>query len=155
MGPWVPGNAHPDKGKLATRLPLSFLVVEDNRVLRKILVRMLQDLGYTHIIEAYDGADAVRQMERHRQRMRSGETTYNIDVVLMDLWMPTMNGYQATEKILGLYHGYEYKPPVVMAVTADTTDEATERVARAGMKGPLTKPYKTRDLERNLLELGI
>jgi signal transduction histidine kinase/AmiR/NasT family two-component response regulator len=156
MNSCVLPNSRPDHGKLATRLPLSFLVVEDNTVLRKILVRMLHDMGYTIILEAYDGVDAVRQMERHRQQMQSGEVTFNIDVVLMDLWMPTMNGYQAAEKIVNLYDDEnDCKAPMILAVTADTTDEATERVARAGMKGPLTKPYKSRDLERNLLELGI
>ena len=114
---------------------------------------MLRDMGYTRILEAYDGADAFRQIEKHRQSIFTGEATYDIDVVLMDLWMPTMNGYQATEKIMTLYDSANSKPPLVLAVTADTTDEALEAVARAGMKGPLTKPYKAKDLERNLLEL--
>jgi CheY-like chemotaxis protein len=60
-----------------------------------------------------------------------------------------MNGYEAAERIREIYAEH---PPVVMAVTADVTDEATEKVVRAGMKGPLTKPYKMKDLERNLLE---
>lgn len=145
----------PQKLKLAAKLPLSFLVAEDNAVLRRILVRMLLDMGYTRVHEAYDGAEAVRQMERHQQRLQRGEVDYQIDMVLMDLWMPSMNGYQATEQILNLFtkHVPESTPPLVLAVTADVTDEATERVISAGMKGPLTKPYKTKDLERILMEL--
>jgi signal transduction histidine kinase/AmiR/NasT family two-component response regulator len=148
-------SASAPKVKLANRLPLAFLVVEDNAVLRRILVRMLEDMGYKHIQQAYDGADAVRQMEMHLRRLRAGEVDYEIDVILMDLWMPTMNGYQATEKINNMFSPEDESltPPAVLAVTADVTDEATENVAKAGMQGPLTKPYKMKDLERNLLEL--
>jgi signal transduction histidine kinase/ActR/RegA family two-component response regulator len=135
--------------KLSIRLPRSFLVVEDNVVLRKILVRMLKDFGYTNIIEAHDGAHAVKQAEKHLDRLRKGEVAFNIDVVLMDLWMPRMNGYEAFKRIQAMFQDH---PPVVLAVTADVTDEATMKVVNSGMKGPLTKPYKMKDLERNLLE---
>jgi signal transduction histidine kinase/ActR/RegA family two-component response regulator len=135
--------------KLAIRLPRSFLVVEDNVVLRKILVRMLRDFGYTNILEAHDGAQAVKQAEKHLEKLRRGEVLYDIDVVLMDLWMPRMNGYEAFKRIRAMYGDH---PPVVLAVTADVTDEATMKVVNSGMKGPLTKPYKMKELERNLLE---
>ncbi|KAF2671274.1 hypothetical protein BT63DRAFT_423486 [Microthyrium microscopicum] len=151
------------KRKLAHNLPLSFLVVEDNHVLRKVLVQMLRNFGYAHVHTAYDGADAIRQMELHHKRVLSGEALYEIDVVLMDLWMPTMTGYQAAEYILK--HSAEnmplhdakslggWKTPVIMAVTADMTDEAIVNVSKAGMRGPLMKPYTILDLERTLWEL--
>jgi CheY-like chemotaxis protein len=137
---------------LASRLPLSFLVVEDNLLLRRILMQMLHKMGYQRILEAYDGAEALRQMEAHQRRLASGEVDYEIDVVLMDLWMPTMNGYETAERIFGKAgKAVAWKKPVIMAVTADVTDGAIERVASSGMRGPLTKPYTQSDLERNLL----
>jgi len=151
--------------KLAAVLPLSFLVVEDNSLLRKVLIQMLRNLGYTQIHEAYDGQDALRQMEEHRRRVLAGEAAYEIDVVLMDLWMPNMNGYSAAECILSqstltaeaapkkVDPKRGWKTPIIMAVTADVTDEAMESVAKSGMQGPLTKPYKQIDLERTLVEL--
>lgn len=71
-----------------------------------------------------------------------------MDVVLMDLWMPLMDGYEATEKIL---RG-SGKRPTVLAVTADVTDGALERAAEVGMKGYMTKPYKLADLQRLIEE---
>ncbi|KAG9657139.1 hypothetical protein KCU69_g15713, partial [Aureobasidium melanogenum] len=80
---------------LAAKYPLNFLVAEDNKINRKLLVNMLNKFGYKTVIEAYDGAEAVRQMSKNP----------SVDVVLMDLWMPFMDGYEATEKILAMSHG--------------------------------------------------
>lgn len=140
--------------QLALKHPLTFLVVEDNKINRKLLVNMLMKLGYTQdqILEAFDGAEAVRQM--------SLDHVQPVDVVLMDLWMPGMDGYEATEKILAMPQhqsqdkgGGDRKSKVtVLAVSADVTDEALERAAGAGMEGFMTKPYKLLDLERLIVE---
>ena len=128
---------------LATKYPLNFLVAEDNKINRKLLVNMLSKFGYSNIIEAFDGADAVRQMQKHDY----------INVVLMDLWMPYMDGYEATERILGMdFSDAGRVMPTVLAVTADVTDGALERAAKVGMKGFMTKPFKLLDLQRLILE---
>jgi len=103
---------------------------------------MLSKFGYKTIHEAYDGAEAVRQMEKNR----------NVDVVLMDLWMPFMDGYEATEKILSMPQRDGETTPTILAVTADVTDAALERAAKVGMKGFMTKPFKLHDLQRLILE---
>jgi len=134
---------------LANKYPLTFLVAEDNKINRKLLVSMLNKFGYKKIVEAHDGAEAVRQMAVPRQAHEQ------IDVVLMDLWMPLMDGYEATERILGT-NGFKvanaHKIPTVLAVTADVTDGALERAAEVGMKGFMTKPYKLHDLQRLIAE---
>jgi CheY-like chemotaxis protein len=134
--------------------------MQDNKINRQLLVSMLRKLGYNGIHEAYDGSHAVRQMEALR-----GE----IDVVLMDLWMPYMDGYEASEKILNMSWDNNtseppesaigsngsrstMKVPTILAVTADVTDGALEKAAAVGMKGFLTKPFKVVDLERLILE---
>jgi len=130
---------------LAVKYPLNFLVAEDNKINRKLLVSMLNKFGYKTVIEAYDGAEAVRLMSKNP----------TVDVVLMDLWMPFMDGYEATEKILAMSHGNNGVcggTPTVLAVTADVTDGALERAAKVGMKGFMTKPFKLMDLQRLILE---
>lgn len=126
---------------LAKKHPLNFLVVEDNKINRKLLVSMLYKLGYRSIFEAYDGRDAVHQMEIDRGNEQE------IDVILMDLWMPFMDGYQAAEAILRMD-----KKPTILAVTADVTDGALERAAKAGMKGFMTKPFQILDLEKLIVQ---
>lgn len=169
--------------KLAQKYPLTFLVVEDNKINRKLLVNMLNKLGYGDIYEAYDGADAVRVMRRLNAAGSPGEVVERerelnvgglgsgkmVDVVLMDLWMPYMDGYEATEKILSMdysavspavaiggpvQHGQVVRrgPPTILAVTADVTGGALERAEKVGMKGFLSKPYKLRDLQKLILE---
>lgn len=134
---------------LAAKYPLNFLVAEDNKINRKLLVSMLSKFGYRTIFEAHDGAEAVRQMSLARDK---------IDVVLMDLWMPLMDGYEATERILSMPRvkrsglSNHHDGPTVLAVTADVTDGALERAARVGMKGFMTKPYKLMDLQRLITE---
>ncbi|OMP84937.1 Sensor kinase protein RcsC [Diplodia seriata] len=139
-------NSTFDRG-LAQRHPLNFLVVEDNKINRKLLVSMLGKLGYKTIHEAYDGTDAVREMRALRDRGQ------RVDVVLMDLWMPLMDGYESAKRILEMPLG-EAQPtqPKILAVSADVTDGALERAAKAGMTGFMTKPYKLMDLEKLIVQ---
>ncbi|KAF2441338.1 hypothetical protein P171DRAFT_394351 [Karstenula rhodostoma CBS 690.94] len=137
-------NAHRsshDK-KLAEAYPLNFLVVDDNRINRSVLRHMLKNLGYTSVYEAYDGNDAVQQMRNNAQRPPHEA----INVILMDLWMPRLDGFQATESILELDAVAE--KPIVLAVSADVTDAAVDRAGKVGMKGFLTKPFVIRDVEK-------
>lgn len=153
---------------LARKHPLTFLVAEDNKINRNLLVSMLGKLGYTGVYEAFDGAEAVHQMSI--DRTARGEKP--IDVILMDLWMPNMDGYEATQRIFAMEReqgkrrqkGLEGEDNddrarrkqaggvTVLAVSADVTDSALERASEVGMEGFMTKPYKLLDLERLILE---
>ncbi|KAG8525454.1 uncharacterized protein KY384_009098 [Bacidia gigantensis] len=148
--------------KLASKHPLTFLVAEDNTLNRRLLVNMLGKLGYTDVHEAHDGEHAVKQMSV--DRARRGEKP--IDIILMDIWMPSMDGYEATERIFEMerqrhqnahvdgqnHQQYRKKGVAVLAVTADVTDRALERASEVGMSGYLTKPYKLLDLEKKILD---
>ncbi|KAF1846012.1 putative histidine kinase HHK17p [Cucurbitaria berberidis CBS 394.84] len=129
---------------LAQQLPLNFLVVDDNAINRKVLVNMLARLGYKNVTTAFNGNDAVECMRRNAQ----GPASAAIDVVLMDLWMPLLDGFQASETILSMPEFAHERRPTILAVSADITDAALEKAVKSGMKGFITKPFVTRDIAR-------
>ena len=165
--------------KLAEKYPLTFLVAEDNKINRRLLVTMLGKFGYKDIYEAYDGKEAVRIMtevckttgpispEKNGTRKDRGNRSYYkpVDVILMDLWMPEMDGYEATERIFNMFDRDEgatakrkkpsFPAPTVLAVSADVTDEAISRATTTGMEGFMTKPYKLTDLQRLIEEFCV
>lgn len=147
--------------RLAAKYPLTFLVAEDNSLNRRLLVSMLNKLGYDNVHEAHDGEEAVNQMLLDRSSR--GEKT--IDVILMDLWMPKMDGYEAAERIFAMEtnrlealercksdHFRPRQAVIILAVTADVTDRALAKATSIGMSGYMTKPYRLLDLERTILE---
>jgi len=145
---------------LAEKHPLTILVAEDNKLNRRLVVSMLAKLGYKDVYEAFDGKEAVRIMDEvyksqvNGRRVRDGSTRpKGVDVVLMDLWMPEMDGYEATERILGMFDKLPIKcqAPTILAVSADVTDEAIARATKIGMEGFMTKPFKLIDLQRLIL----
>lgn len=129
---------------LGNQLPLNILVVDDNAINRRVLVSMLNRLGYKNITTAFNGNDAVETVRRNAL----GPASTVFDVVLMDLWMPLLDGFQATEVILSMPE-LETKP-TVLAVSADITDAALDKAVKSGMKGFVTKPFVTRDIARLL-----
>ncbi|KAF8463266.1 hypothetical protein BDZ91DRAFT_796409 [Kalaharituber pfeilii] len=145
---------------LSRRLSISYrfpnlrvLVAEDNTVNRKLAVNALEKLGLApkNIVTAADGLEAIRAMEEDSPQ---GEP--DISLVLMDLWMPRCDGYEAAKKILAMQ---KYKDVLsgrstvtILAVSADVTRETGKKAMEVGMMGFVAKPYRMVDLERILLE---
>ncbi|MFA6506094.1 MAG: response regulator [Treponemataceae bacterium] len=112
-----------------------FLVVEDHPVNQKLFALVLEKLGYGAII-ANDGIEALECVKND-----------SFDLIFMDIQMPRMNGYEATEKLREL--GFS-KP--IIAVTASALADERERCQSAGMSDVLVKPYKRPDIERMILK---
>lgn len=105
------------------------LVVEDNAINREVFKAMLSLLG-AKLEFATNGAEGVS----------AASVATRSDLVLMDCAMPVLSGYDATEQIRGweAAHGVPRIP--IVAVTADSFDDARERCIAAGMDDVLTKP---------------
>lgn len=108
------------------------LVAEDHPVNRKLIVAFLKKMG-AKILEADDGQKAVEQAKKNPK----------VDIIFMDVQMPALNGLDAT-KILR-QNGYN---GVIVACTANHTDEDFKKYSAAGMNDILGKPYKSDDLKK-------
>jgi signal transduction histidine kinase/CheY-like chemotaxis protein len=102
------------------------LVVEDNLVNQKVAVRILTRLGHA-VNVANNGLEAV-------EAVRSG----NVDLILMDCQMPTMDGFEATRAIRCLDEDVAGLP--IIALTANALDGDREKCLAAGMDDYLAKP---------------
>ena len=134
---------------LSKEYPLNILIAEDNAINRNVAVGSLNKLGYSkeNITVAFDGREAVK----HYEASLSKPSSQRFDIILMDIWMPNMDGYEATAKIMELAKMNGERTTIV-AVTADITEDSVDRAKDAGMQGFLAKPYKVLDIEHLITE---
>ncbi len=103
------------------------LVVDDQATNRAILTWLLEDEGH-QIVEAEDGEQAVEAYQKH-----------DIDIVLMDVMMPVMDGLEATQKIKEIQSDGNYVP--IIFLTALDDDKALSQCLESGGDDFLSKPY--------------
>lgn len=118
----------------------TILIVEDIEINRFIVSELLIDTN-VKIEEAIDGLEAV-------EKFKSSPVGY-YDLIFMDIQMPNMNGYEATEKIRGLSRNDAKTVPIV-AMTANAYTEDIEKAKAAGMNAHLSKPIKINKLAQTL-----
>lgn len=118
-------------------LACKVLVVEDNEVNQKLLVRILQKRGCEYDVAA-NGAEAVEAVSKGRY-----------DLILMDYFMPVMDGIEATVEIRKLFDDEELP---IIAVTANASVQDRKRCLDAGMNDYVTKPVRPGQLQRLLEE---
>lgn len=116
------------------------LLVEDNELNREIALYFLQDLGF-RVETAEDGVQAVEKVRA------SGKDLY--DLILMDVHMPNMNGYEATRTIRCLDDPVLAAVPVV-AMTANAFEDDKKNAIEAGMNGHIAKPVEVSKLVETL-----
>ncbi|GAB6053161.1 hypothetical protein JCM17960_19810 [Magnetospira thiophila] len=112
--------------KYRAQRPLRILVAEDNRINQKLIVNMLQPLGH-RVYLADNGIEAIKLVE-----------TRELDLVLMDVRMPEMDGLDATRAIRRMDSNRAQLP--VIAVTADAMESHLRGFLEAGMNASVVKP---------------
>ena len=122
---------------------LRVLVAEDNDLNREMLTELLEQLG-AEVLPAVNGADAVEVF--------SQSSSFGIDVILMDMQMPVMDGCQAARAIRALDRPDAQTVPI-LAVTANAYAEDMDKIARAGMNGHVSKPIDLEALGRTVKKL--
>jgi CheY-like chemotaxis protein len=114
-------------------IPCHILLVEDNAVNQVLAVRLLERQGHS-VVVASNGREAVEAF-----------SVKTFDLILMDVQMPVMNGYEATAAIREKEKSGGGRIPIV-ALTAHAVKGDRERCLEAGMDGYLSKPIKSREL---------
>ena len=107
------------------------LIVEDNIELLRLMKRLLQPRY--HVITANDGHEALQLIQ-----------TNKVDIVVSDVMMPEMDGYELTDHIK---HNEIYSHLPVILLTAKTTEDDQQKALLTGADGYITKPFKIRDLQ--------
>ncbi|MEM9471388.1 MAG: ATP-binding protein [Pseudomonadota bacterium] len=122
---------------------LNVLLVEDNKINMLLATKMLKAAGHT-VTHLDNGADAVAEIGR---RLRSDRPIAH-DIILMDIFMPKMDGVETTRRIRKLekQHGAGSRVPI-LALTANPREDSQRACLNAGMDGYLTKPFDRADLE--------
>ena len=121
------------------------LIAEDNDLNREIATFILKDAGI-EVVEAIDGQQAVSLFKR--------KPAYYFDAVLMDVMMPLMNGYEATQAIRGCGKKDSRSIPII-AMTANAFDDDRRKSEEAGMNKHLSKPLESEALLCAIAELCV
>ena len=112
------------------------LLVEDNELNSEIAVEILNEYGFL-VDTAENGAEAVEKVKNSKPG--------NYDLVLMDVQMPVMNGYEATKQIRALDNP-ALAGITILAMTANAFDEDKKKALECGMDGFLSKPIVIEEL---------
>ena len=119
------------------------LIVDDNDFNRELVKDILEDEDIT-VYEAEDGSSAIELLE--------SEQADDIDVVLMDMRMPGMDGIETT-KIIRTKKQKQWEVPII-AMTADGFETDIGMLQKAGMNGLISKPVDVNTLVEHITKLA-
>lgn len=117
---------------------LNILVVEDNKINILVIEKHLETWGIG-FDSAYNGKEAIEKLIKK-----------SYDLVLMDLQMPVMNGFEAVQLIRELSGGVYSKLPII-ALTAADGQLLQEKIETAGFNSSLTKPFRSEQLYEKII----
>jgi PAS domain S-box-containing protein len=123
--------------------PLRILLAEDSVPNQKLAIGLLSKWGYTTVV-ATDGQQAV-------DRALSDQ---NLDLILMDVQMPELDGFEATRRIRAAEQALGRRRTPIIAMTAHAMKGDRERCLQAGMDGYISKPVRAPELSKTIAEFA-
>ncbi|HEY7987017.1 MAG TPA: chemotaxis response regulator CheY [Methylophilaceae bacterium] len=115
---------------------MKFLVVDDFSTMRRIVMNLLKELGYSNMEEAEDGVVALKKLQAEK-----------FDFVVTDWNMPNMTGL---ELLVAIRKDEKLKSLPVLLVTAEAKNDNIVAAAQAGASGYVVKPFTAVILEEKL-----
>jgi PAS domain S-box-containing protein len=119
---------------------IKILVVEDNEINSYIVIKFLKSWGIE--TQLAENGQIALDLINHS----------NFDLILMDLEMPVMSGYEASERIRSIPDPIKSKIPII-ALTASAMLDVQTKIFSIGMNGFILKPFSPNDLKRKIIEL--
>jgi CheY-like chemotaxis protein len=119
------------------KAPGSVLVVDDERVIRDLLVQIITREGYV-VDQACDGLEALKKLEDRW-----------FDYIISDIQMPNMDGLTLLKKVRSLHPSIR-----VLMITGQTARFSAGQATAAGADGFIAKPFKNTEIARTLAELS-
>ena len=125
-----------------TRLEgVKILLAEDNDLNAEIATVQLEELGMT-VTRAANGSAAVK--------LFSENPPHTFDVILMDIMMPLMNGYEATRAIRAMQDRPDARSIPIIAMTANAFAEDIQESSKAGMNAHIAKPISIDEVAKTI-----
>lgn len=129
--PMLPVVKNADMEKKA--LPIRILIAEDASINQKLLLKILEKLGYK-ADPTNNGVEVLKAMEQKRYHL-----------IFMDVMMPEMDGYETTKAIQERYT--EAERPIIIAATANAMSDDREKALLAGMDDYISKPFSFQNVK--------
>ena len=125
---------------------VNVMVVDDEEFAQRFVTRILGMLGTGEVLTADNGADALEKL---------AETVVAIDLIISDIEMPEVDGYEFVRKVR--YGGVpKYKDVPVLILTGKDTDQNVQKARFHKIDGFIVKPPNAEDLERKMRKaLGL
>ena len=129
-----------DDSHLAEDIPIHILIAEDNEFNMLMLEKTLEKFGFNNVLKAENGLEVMELLHENP-----------VDLILMDIQMPEMDGVQTT---LAIQEELGEGRPKIIALTAHASDTSKAFYLEQGMDGFLSMPFKADDLRALLLQYG-
>lgn len=117
---------------------LRVLVVDDSRMARKVVRKVLENLGIEHITEAADGSEAITLLPE------------GFDLIITDYNMPEVNGLELTEAVRS---SSEYSHLPILMVSSEANQAHLSNVAKAGVNAMTDKPFEPATVKKLLAKI--
>ena len=124
---------------MAVDKSMRILVVDDFQTMRRIIINLLRQLGFTNVVEAADGKQALEKVRDDK-----------IDLVVSDWNMPNMSGMEFLKELRA---DDQYKSLPFIMVTAEGKKENVIAAVQAGVNNYIVKPFNAATLKEKLVKV--
>lgn len=119
---------------------MRILVIDDFQTMRRIVINLLRQLGFTNVIEAADGAQGFEKLEEDSE----------IALVISDWNMPNMSGFELLQKVRS---SEKFKTIPFIMVTAEGKRENVIAAVQAGVSNYVVKPFNAATLKEKMVKV--